>query len=63
MSLNGAATADAAANWQTGVGYRWPELQVPAAGKTGFTLLPPETTGISFTISLPINDQSATRIC
>src|SRR6267143_6902784 len=36
-------------DWQTAPGYRWRELPVPAAGKTGFTLLPPETTGIFFT--------------
>src|SRR2546423_5188302 len=35
-------------NWRTGQGYRWRELAVPAAGRTGFTLLPPQTTGISF---------------
>src|SRR2546421_9512316 len=36
-------------NWQAGPGYRWSELSAPKFGKTGFTLLPPETTGISFT--------------
>src|SRR5260370_23937947 len=38
-----------AVEWQTGPGYRWRDLPVPATGKTGFTLLPPETTGIFFT--------------
>ena len=41
--------ADAISNWRTDAGCRWAELQVPATGKTGFTLLPPETTAISFT--------------
>src|SRR5580765_8491077 len=45
----GAAGADPALNWQTGPGYRSIELPVPASGKTGFTLVPPETTGIFFT--------------
>src|SRR5713226_1590585 len=44
-----AAAAGAALNWQTGPGYRWRELPVPAMGKTGFTLLPPQSTGILFT--------------
>src|SRR5437899_10328102 len=44
-----AAGADAALNWQTGPGYRWRQLPVPAAGKTGFSLLPPQITGIFFT--------------
>src|SRR5260370_30867940 len=46
-----------AVEWQTGPGYRWRELPVPAAGKTGFTLLPPQTTGIFFTNF--ISDQRA----
>ncbi len=42
------AAAAGQLDWQTAPGYRWSELPVPAAGKTGFTLLPPQTTGISF---------------
>src|SRR6266516_2496304 len=49
LSLSSAAMAGTASNWQTGAGCRWTELPVPAAGKTGFTLLPPESTAISFT--------------
>src|SRR5713226_1956598 len=49
LMTNKTAAAGAALNWQSGPGYRWRELPVPAAGKTGFTLLPPETTGILFT--------------
>src|SRR5437762_239078 len=44
-----AAGADAAMNWQTAPGYRWRQLPVPGAGKTGFNLLPPQTSGIFFT--------------
>src|SRR3989475_3955194 len=49
LTTNKTAAAGETLKWQTGPGYRWRELPVPAAGKTGFTLLPPETTGILFT--------------
>src|SRR6266849_5980904 len=49
LMTNKTPAAGAALNWQTGPGYRWCELPVPATGRTGFTLLPPETTGIFFT--------------
>src|SRR2546430_16408284 len=49
LIMGRAAGADASLNWQPGPGCRWRELAVPAAGRTGFTLLPPQTTGISFT--------------
>src|SRR5258708_35222308 len=49
LLTNKSPAAGAGLNWQTGPGYRWSELPVPAAGKTGFTLLLPETTGIFFT--------------
>src|SRR5258708_4682513 len=49
LMTNKTAAAGAALDWQTGPGYRWRELPVPAAGKIGFTLLPPQTTGIFFT--------------
>src|SRR5438874_2089084 len=35
--------------WQQATGYRRAELPVPKIGKTGFTQLRPEQTGISFT--------------
>src|SRR5947207_16017736 len=34
--------------WQIAAGYRWKDLPTPAKAKAGFTLLPPETTGILF---------------
>ncbi len=52
LIANTGAAAGAAMNWQTGPGYRWRPLQVPGAGKTGFTLLPPSSTGILVTNSL-----------
>ena len=42
-----------AQEWQQGPGFRFLPLNVPAAGKTGFTLLSPQQTGIWFTNSLP----------
>ena len=38
--------------WHTERGFRWADLAVPASGKAGFTLLPPEQTGIFFTNEL-----------
>src|SRR4051812_37052763 len=35
--------------WVQGPGFRSAMLPVPRQGKTGFTLLPPGTTGINFT--------------
>jgi len=46
---NKSAAASAAMNWHTGPGYRWHQLPVAGAGKTGFTLLPPSSTGILVT--------------
>jgi hypothetical protein len=36
-------------NWHQESGFRWADLTVPQQGKTGFTLLSPEQTGIDFT--------------
>jgi hypothetical protein len=47
------ATAASCQSWQTGPGYRFMPLPVPALGKTGFTSLPPEQTGVLFTNLLP----------
>src|SRR5256886_10736588 len=49
LIMGRAAVADASLNWPPGPGCGWRELPVPAAGRTGFTVLPPQTTGISFT--------------
>jgi hypothetical protein len=42
-----------AQSWEAGPGCRFKPLNVPPGGKTGFTLLPPQQTGIQFTNSLP----------
>src|SRR5258707_1322995 len=39
---------------QSGNGFRYTELQVPASGKPGFVQLPPSTTGILFTNRLAV---------
>ncbi|MFQ5824736.1 MAG: FG-GAP-like repeat-containing protein [bacterium] len=41
--------------WHEGVGYRWAELPHHKSGKTGFTLLPPSKTRITFSNSLTQN--------
>jgi hypothetical protein len=46
-------------DWQAAPGYRWKNLQVARDGKTGFTLLSPEATGIFFTNLL--SDAAAAR--
>src|SRR6266700_7141054 len=38
--------------WHQESGFRWAELSVPREGKTGFSLLGPEETGINFTNTL-----------
>ena len=41
--------AAAALLWEKGAGFRNAPVTLPATGKTGFTMLPPEATGIAFT--------------
>jgi len=48
-----AQTAVFAQSWQSGPGYRFKLLTIPPGGKTGFTLLPPQQTGVGFTNLLP----------
>ena len=40
--------------WVEVPGGRWAALEVPANGKSGFTLLPAEQTGVTFTNTLPV---------
>lgn len=42
----------ASPDWHDEKGLRWSALEMPADGKTGFKLLPPEQTGIFFTNQL-----------
>ena len=48
--------------WHAENGFRWAELEVQPSGKTGFTLLPPEKTGISFTNSVEEQAAAANRV-
>src|SRR5262245_35613279 len=49
LMLPGWVAESAGLNWHAEHGYRWLDLPVPLQGRNGFTLLPPETTGIFFT--------------
>ena len=48
--------------WHQEKGFRWAELPVPREGKPGFTLLPPEQTGITFTNPLDERAIAANRV-
>jgi len=48
--------------WHEAGGFRWAELEVPRSGKTGFTLLSPEQTGINFTNTLDERAGEANRV-
>jgi len=41
--------AERQSDWQSGRGFRWRELKVPASGRTFLERLPPAATGITFT--------------
>src|SRR5262245_49530483 len=49
-------------HWQVESGFGWAELSVPAGGKTGFTPLSPEQTGICFTNELDEWKGEANRV-
>src|ERR1700690_940720 len=48
--------------WHQEKDFRWAELPVPHEGKAGFTLLPPEQTGIHFTNELDEHAIAANRL-
>src|SRR5216117_1967517 len=48
--------------WRAGNGCRWTELEMPKTGKTGFTLLSPEQTGVTFANSLDERAVAANRV-
>ncbi|MBI2946561.1 MAG: VCBS repeat-containing protein [Verrucomicrobia bacterium] len=47
--------------WHSEKGFRWAELSVSREGKTGFTLLPPEQTGVFYTNTLTELEGAANR--
>ena len=53
---------EAEPQWHQESGFRWAELTVPAQGKVGFRLLPPETTGVNFTNTLDLRAGEANRV-
>jgi enediyne biosynthesis protein E4 len=53
--------ARAALQWQQREGYRAAKLEVPAQGRTGFTLLTPALTGIHFTNQLTYDRSQANQ--
>jgi hypothetical protein len=48
--------------WHTVPGGRWRDLPVPASGRTGFTLLAPDITGVTFTNHLAEATAARNRI-
>ena len=48
--------------WRVEANVKWAELELPKEGKTGFTLLPPDRTGIYFTNSLDERSSAANRV-
>src|SRR5437867_1908393 len=49
-------------DWQAMPGGRWAALAVPQMGKTGFTLVPAQQTGVTFTNSLDEHAAAANRV-
>ena len=60
--LAGQTIAAADPEWHSAPGCRWRQLPVAATGKTGFTLLSPEQTGITFTNILDERTGEANRV-
>jgi hypothetical protein len=51
-----------AGQWHADAGCRWTELEVPAQGKTGFTLVPAAASGLAFTNTLDELNGAANRV-
>jgi hypothetical protein len=56
------ATDASALEWQSGDGFRSAALAVPREGKTGFSLLSPQQTGVTFSNQLSDTAAAANRI-
>src|SRR5262245_17034070 len=56
------ACLSAGFDWRDTNGFRSAPLAVPQNGKTGFTLLPPQSTGIQFTNVLPEERYRANQV-
>ncbi|MDB6037736.1 MAG: ASPIC/UnbV domain protein [Verrucomicrobiales bacterium] len=56
------ADSAVAYDWHVEAGFRWRDLQVPTAGKTGFTLLNGNETGVLFTNRLGELEGAANRV-
>lgn len=56
------AAAGQAPKWHEEPGYHWVELEIPAPGKTGFTLLSADQTGILFTNQLAEEEGVENRV-
>lgn len=55
-------TRGAEREWHVEKDFRWQDLPVPKIGKTGFTLVPPDQTGITFTNTLTELEGAANRV-
>src|SRR6185369_8893631 len=62
LSIGLCSGAEDPGNWHSQARCRWKELPVSPGGKTGFTELPPEKTGIYFTNVLEESAGAANRI-
>jgi hypothetical protein len=61
-ALPASLAASRALEWHNEKEFRWADLEVPKAGRTGFTLLSPEQTGITFTNNLAEEEGVANRV-
>ena len=62
LALLPSALAAGEPTWKVEKGFRWAALEVPPAGQAGFTLLPPEQSGIFFTNELDEWKGGANRV-
>lgn len=58
LVIHRSATAADALRWEPGVGYRRAKLNVPATGKTGFTLMTADVTNVRWTNQISVKRYS-----